>query len=579
MKTSRLRLLTVVSLVTASVAGGGAAARSFSTIDSAQGGFLGALSRDGRIAAGAYVSFGMYAGSWSWRAGVGAVDLPMNVAVGMDSWGQPIVGSADDGRGIQVAALAYSDVATTGPVLIGGYPGSVPMDNFLSQAYGISDTGVAVGLAYDATNNPIAFRWTSAEGMSRLPVERPGTFSRANGISRNGNVIYGWNDRSDGYRAGVIWVDGSPLALHNDGPFGDAFGSPPGEALASNDDGSVVVGLNFWNDQMQSEAWRWTRATGVEPIGVITPPERGRPVVAPERYAPAAGYLRRADWPGPHGGWGNDPESVAIAVSADGNTVVGHSGPPFNTDAFIWTPATGMVLLADYAAARGVVIPDGFLLYAAAAISADGLTIGGTGIDPSGTFTVPWIIDLHDGAQRAVDVVAVGTVSANDLASGPFAGVPSGASVTLRFSVLNDGNSVTPGHVADYAVDAASFGLEATWIDPAGGPRLHADEALAAGANPLLHLANDQPRADSLSLDGALLATSGQSLQFQVANSDGRLYDSDQILRINRSLASDLFDTAQWSIGDAGHAMKVTVQWVAIKDSGDGIFSNGFDGG
>jgi hypothetical protein len=44
--------------------------------------------------------------------------------------------------------------------------------------------------------------------MSRLPVTRPDTFARANGISRNGSTVFGWNDQQDGYRSGVIWLGG-----------------------------------------------------------------------------------------------------------------------------------------------------------------------------------------------------------------------------------------------------------------------------------------------------------------------------------------------------------------------------------
>ena len=575
MKTFRAWLPAAAGIAAALVCGT-AAARSFTTIDAARNGFLAALSHDGRIASGAYVSGGVYAGSWAWRSGSDGYGLPLNVAGGMNAWGQPIVGSADDGSGTQVAALAYSDVDTAGPILIGAYPGSVPMDHFSSQAYGISDTGVAVGLAYDATMNPIAFRWTSAEGMRRLPVDRPATFSRANGISRDGNVIYGWNDRSDGYRAGVIWIGGSPIALHNDGPYGDAFGAPPGEAMASNDDGSVVVGIGYWNDQLQSEAWRWTQATGPQPIGLILPTAK-KPLPLLTQLAPLAGFQRSAKWPQPND-WEDDPVSAAVAVSSDGNTVVGYTGTPINMDAFIWTPATGMVFLEDYAAAHGVTLPVGFRLYGASAISADGLTIGGTGVDPSGVSTVPWILDLHDNPQRYVEVTAIGTVSANDLDTGPFAGYPAGTSVTMTFRVRSEGTSITPSHAADYAVDAASVSIAATYFDPVSSTHPSAVETLASGSNPVLHLVNDRPRADSIAVAAAPLATSGQSLQFEVADSNGGLYDSDQIARIDRSMTSDLFDTTQWTLGDASHAMRITLHWVAIKDSTDGIFSNGFDG-
>ena len=36
-------------------------------------------------------------------------------------------------------------------------------------------------LAYDEANFPIASRWTAADGLTRLPVNRPNSYSRANG--------------------------------------------------------------------------------------------------------------------------------------------------------------------------------------------------------------------------------------------------------------------------------------------------------------------------------------------------------------------------------------------------------------
>src|SRR3954467_13229714 len=122
---------------------GEAAAGSFTTLDDVQGGFLAALSRDGHIATAWYVGAGTYAGSWVWRSGQGGSALPLNAASGMNSWGQPIGGAAFDGSGVQVAALVYSDIAGSAPLLIGAYPGSAPLDNFSSQVYGISDDGVA----------------------------------------------------------------------------------------------------------------------------------------------------------------------------------------------------------------------------------------------------------------------------------------------------------------------------------------------------------------------------------------------------------------------------------------------------
>lgn len=555
--------------------GGNAVAGSFATIDAAQNGFLQGMSRDGHIVTGSYVGGGMYAGSWMWREGAGYQSLPLTASMGMNSWGQPTVGATADAGGNQVAALVYSDSGAN-PQLIPPYPGSVPQDKFLSQAYGVSDNGVVVGLAQNPDNNAIAFRWTQADGMTRMPVDRPNTYSRANGISGSGDVVYGWNDREDGFRTGVIWVDGSPIYLHNPGQHGDSFGSPPGEALGSNYDGSVVVGQGYYDDNLYSEVWRWTQAGGTQPIGVIV--RAGPALNSIARYTAPVGMFANARLPYPDGFF-YPTESYALAVSADGNTVVGNSGIGNGggiVDAFIWTPATGMVFLSDYIATLGIAIPAGFTLYSANAISADGLTISGNGIDPTSSYVVPWIIDMHDSLARDTIITAVGWIASNDLTSGPFVGYPVGAAVTMTFHVMPGGTSVTAGYASDYAVRAGSFQLVATYQDPIDFSHHVATESLDPATAPLLHLTNDNPRADGLSLDATTTATAGQTFNFGVSNATGTLFDSDQAAHVNRSMSSGLFDATTWNVSEAGHSMQISLQWVTLQDDMDAIFRDGF---
>ncbi len=577
----------IASGLALALACGNATAASFMTIDAAQSGFLQAMSRDGHIVAGSYVGGGVFAGAWMWRQGAGYQDLPMVDALGMNSWGQPIVGDVvDAATSAQVAGAYYSDSGTT-PYVIGPYPGSVPQDSYWSSAYGASDNGVVVGLAQNTDGNAIAFRWTQGEGMVRMPVDRPDTYSRANGISGSGGVIYGWNDREDGFRTGVIWVNGAPIYPTNPGQYGDSFGSPPGEALGSNYDGSVVVGQGYFDDNLYSEAWRWTLAGGAQPIGVIMRDGDGggvgpgfRSATVPQYTAPT-GIFANARIPPQPSGFFCSFQSFAIAVSEDGNTVVGNSGIGNGggiVDAFIWTPSTGMVFLAEYVEALGVTIPDGFTLYSANAISADGLTIAGQGIDPTGSFVVPWIIDLHSSQLQQTYVTAVGTIAANDLADGPFAGYPVGAAVTMTFTLAPEGIPVNAGYASDYSILAGSFQLVAAYQDPTTFEHLTAIETLDAAAAPLLHLTNDNPRADGLGLDTTATATSGQTVTFSVSNAAGTLFDSDQAAHVNRSIDAGLLDATTWNVSEAGHSMQVSLQWVSLQDDSDAIFHDGFEG-
>ena len=570
-----MRLLLTTALVLG-VASTSALAGSFTSLDNAQNGFLSALSRNGRIASGVYVSFGQYAGSFAWREGAGAADIAFGSVLGMNSWAQPMVGADVDDDGAVIAAMAYSDLAINGPTPIGPYPGSTTLDNFYSQAYGVSDDGVVVGLAYDPSLNPIAFRWTKLGGMTRLAVDRPTTYSRANGISADGSTIFGWNDQLDGYRRGVIWIGGKPIEPHNPGIYGDNFGSPPGEALGANASGSVVVGQGYWNEAFESLAWRWTAATDAQPIGIIYPPPPSAAIQdAMSRLQPPSGPFANCRYR-PYGFF-SPPASYALGVSEDGNTIVGNTSDGFTTAAFIWTAANGMELLSDYAAAHGVSVPAGFYLYSANAISADGLTIGGNGIDPSGSFFIPWIIDLRPASERDAIVMAQGTVIANDLVDGPFQGFPPGAAVTMDFHVTRARTVLEPAHESTYPVVVQGFRLSLNYQDPVDFTRYSASEGLAPASTPQLHLVNDQPLADAIALPASAMATPGQELEFAFSNPDGTLFDSDAADRINRSFGPGLFDTKTWIVRNGAHQMTVALQWIRIKDDFDTILRSGFE--
>lgn len=505
---------------------GGAQAVSFTVIDLPNGQATG-LSHNGRIVGGVAGK-----AAWRWTPQRGAVVLDdFSDANGMSSWAQPLAGSTTDGNGNRVAALAYSNHEFVGPTVIGGFPGGGPgFDGHLATAYDVSDTGIAVGLAYDADNNPIAFRWSAGEGMTRLPVNRPANYSRANGISADGSTIYGWNDQDNGGRTGVVWQGGQTIDLTYQG-------EGVGEALASNSDGSVIVGSGAFTEN-GSEAWRWTAATGVQPIGFI----------------------------GTMGG------AYAFAVSEDGNIVVGASGFGWNRSAVVWTPATGMVTLADYAAAHGVTIPAGWTLATASGVSADGKTIAGWGLGNAGMGS--FVIDLHTSEATEALVEATGTVNWNDLTSGPFAGLPVGSKVSMSFRIAAEGAlQMEPDQATKYPVVLDSFRLQAG----------NASETLVANpAGPGLILSNDYPKSDGIHLFSTPTATTGQALEFELFNPGGDLFDSDSLARINRTFGPEFFEKIAWSVQADGGAtgMWLDLESVTISDVGasDALFADGFDG-
>ena len=513
---------------------------------------LTSLSRNGRIGAGIIGD----SAAFRWNKDSGAVVMEGFLSTnGMNAWGQPVAGTytPDGDSADAVAALWYTntDLIGDGPEIIGAYPGTGGgFGTGLSDAYGVSDNGIAVGLAYDATNNPIAFRWTSAEGMTRLPVNRPDTYSRANGISRDGSVIYGWNDQEDGFRSGVIWVNGAPVDLT------DADGNPVGEALAASADGRVVVGAAYGTVN-GNEAWRWTAATGVQPIGVLSgAPTTNRTKV---RKAPPAPVVRseRAD---ARRGAGTDgfffAQAYAFAVSDNGNVIVGASGTFPNRSATIWTPATGMQYLTDYAAAQGVAIPANWYLATALAVSADGLSVGGWGIDPSSNLN-SFVVDFHPATPFNALIEARGTVGFNDLPSGPFAGVPEGTPVTMSFQVKRDGFEIAPGQDTAYPIVLPTFKLRAGT----------ATETLAAVQDgPTVQITNDFPRSDGIHLFGTPTA-SGQAFEFELFNPGGDMFDSDDVDRINRTFGPEFFEKISWIVAQGDQMMWIDLDSVRISDS------------
>ena len=486
------------------------------------------LSRNGRIAAGSAGG-----SAWRWAKDRGTVTVTgFSGSNGMNSWGQPVAGAWLNPDGDEVAALAYSNSDLVGgPVVIGAYPGSSGVDGFLSEAYDVSDAGIAVGLAYDETGNPIAFCWSAPEGMTRLVANRPANAARANAISTDGSTIAGWNDQDDGYRSGVIWQDGIALDLL------DAGGNPVGEALATNHDGSVVVGSGAATAN-GIEAWRWTAATGVQPIGFV----------------------------------GTMGQAFAFGVSDDGNVVVGASGSGFDRDAVIWTPDSGMVLLADYLAANDVVVPEGWRLSSASAVSADGRTIAGWGLAPAPAGLASWLVDLHPDEATEALVEAHGTVMFNDIQDGPFAGIAEGTPVTMTFHITTvDATELEPGQHTFYPILLDTFNLQAG---------TGSDTLVSTVSGPGLRLTNDYPLSDGIHLFSTPMASPGSQMEFELFNPGGDLFDSDDMARINRTFGPELFEKIAWSVTQGDFGMYMQLDDVSIHDVvpvSDTIFADGFD--
>ena len=237
-----------------------------------------------------------------------------------------------------------------------------------------------------------AFRWTQEGGIQGLgDLPGGGFFSNAGGVSADGSIVVGSSD-SFGFRDKPFrWTQESGIELLEGTPFqGESYFVSGVSA-----DGSIVVGgtLSLYGQ----EAFRWTENDGVEIITALegniqaeVPPDisgdgsiivgsisvgaRGREAV---RLKENGDIERLGDLPG------GDFNSETYGVSADGFTVVGESSSANgNREAFRWREEEGMQGLGD--------LPGGSFQSRANDASADGSTIVGTSSSADGEEAFIW---------------------------------------------------------------------------------------------------------------------------------------------------------------------------------------------
>ena len=169
-----------------------------------------------------------------------------------------------------------------------------------SDARDISaDGAVIVGLA-SSTSGQEAFRWDSVDGMVGLGDLNvaPPYLSAAFGVSADGSVIVGFGNSASGQEA-FRWEDGvmSPLGDLDGGSFESRANGVSG-------DGSVVVG--YGNSPEGQEAFRWDNGC-MRSLKDLLVDDYGLDLT----------------------GWTLDQ---ALAVSADGSTMVGYGTNPDGID-------------------------------------------------------------------------------------------------------------------------------------------------------------------------------------------------------------------------------------------------------
>ena len=274
-----------------------------------------------------------------------------NLPAGANGDGKATVGASEYETG-KMQAYLYLIPGTPGDVSSFDDPrfqrlGFLP-DGTVSIATAVSDDiEVVVGYG-EYTSGTQAFRYTPAGkmvGLGFLPGES--AFSAAYALSSEGKVIVGESDSAQGVEA-FIWNRTDKMVS-----LGTMSSTPHDVARAVSADGLIVAGgLATESSGEGREAFLWTQGAGFRTLG---------------------------DLPG--GAF----DGVVNALSADGKVAVGSSSTGADQlEAFIWDATLGMRNLRSVLVEEFGLDLEGWRLESAVAVSADGQTIAGTGINPAG---------------------------------------------------------------------------------------------------------------------------------------------------------------------------------------------------
>lgn len=322
--------------------------------------------------------------------------------------------------------------------------GDLPGGPFHTWALGISaDGSTVVGRSKSSDADPDsyeAFRWTQSTGMVGLgDVVAGAPRSRAEETSSDGSIVVG--STGDGWP--FLWAEATAMVEIED--MAGIYASARPFGLSA--DGTTIVGTGR-SAAASNEAFRWTESTGYVAVGFLpstihdsflTDVSADGSVAAGFSFHhgtdvepmiwTAAGLDSLGDVPG------GDPYALAWGISADGTTVVGdahingtsepwlwsaktgfvlpdstHDAGWFNAVSadgsvavgqvgLIWDAANGMRYLADILAAESIDLT-GWSISSISDVSADGRTMTGYGINPSGDVE-GWIARLPDAATEA----------------------------------------------------------------------------------------------------------------------------------------------------------------------------------
>jgi probable HAF family extracellular repeat protein len=259
------------------------------------------------------------------------------------------------------------------------------------------DASIAKGISYDGTIvigtsiSPFwiseGFQWTLRDGMVGLGNGHFFFSSGAIGVSGDGSVAVGTGQAGARSKA-VRWTSSDGIESLGSLIGGDSFF---GSANGANFDGSVLVGGDDFVADVFQHAFRWEHDEGMTDLGTI----------------------------------GDDSDSCAYSVSADGKIVVGVSWDGTHREAFHWTEDEGM---------QGLGFLAGHDASEARDISMSGMVVVGTSMSDGEEEAFMWtegggmvgLGDLRGGAfqskaygvnENGAVVVGVGNIQTGDRAA------------------------------------------------------------------------------------------------------------------------------------------------------------------
>jgi probable HAF family extracellular repeat protein len=296
--------------------------------------------------------------------------------------------------------------AESGMIRLGDLPGGT----FNSTADDVSyDGSIVVGSSIyrGVISNGALFRgwqpyrWTSENGMVGLGLE-----GMASAVSADGSVVVGFNDFGSirwTLAEGASYVTGpTPFPTYQSG------------ATDVSADGAIVIGWTR-GATSQSQAFRWTHGTGLTSLDPANYAYHisadGRAVIGSNRSTRAIRWTQEDGWTAI-----GHPELYAGAMSADGSTIVGLDSSGEASEAFFWTPSSGVVKLQDYLLANGVVEVQDWTLNSAIDVSADGRTILGVGANPLGQ-TEAWLATIPEPSSAILVAAALVAIAASRILS------------------------------------------------------------------------------------------------------------------------------------------------------------------